>query len=179
MKRMILLTIALLLLASTAMAEAGDEFVRNTRNIPEELVRITANVYLDDNLIYSCKDFRMTGNAVLTISTPFEILRGDEGVHEVKIALICQPAEETELSYILRQLSSLENRVRQIEKGFNNEIAVDDVVHVDLMPAIGDVQDTVLHAFGTPEDESIAETIHLELTALVENINESAVGEVE
>ena len=140
---------------------------------------ITANVYLDDNQIYSCKDFRMTGNAVLTISTPFEILRGDEGVHEVKIALICQPAEETELAYILRQLSSLENRVRQIEKGFNNEIAVDDVVHVDLMPAIGDVQDTVLHAFGTPEDESIAETIHLELTALVENINESAVGEVE
>ena len=40
MKRILLLTIALLLLASTAMAEAGDEFVRNTRNIPEELVRI-------------------------------------------------------------------------------------------------------------------------------------------
>ena len=97
----------------------------------------------------------------------------------INFGRICQPAEETELAYILRQLSSLENRVRQIEKGFNNEIAVDDVVHVDLMPAIGDVQDTVLHAFGTPEDESIAETIHLELTALVENINESAVGEVE
>ena len=140
---------------------------------------ITANVYLDDELIYSCRDFRMTGNAVLTISTPFEIQRGDEGVHEVRIALICQPAEESELSYVFRQLSSLENRVRQIEKGFNNEITVEDVIHADLLTDIGAVHENVLHAYGTQENQSIAETIHLELTALVENITEGAGGEVE
>jgi len=140
---------------------------------------ITANVYLDDKLIYSCKDFRMTGNAVLTVSTPFEILRGDEGVHEVRIALICQPAEETELSLIERHLASLENRVRQIETGFNNEIAVDDVIHADMAAAIGGVSERVTHVYGTQEEESITETIHLELMAMISPLTEEAGGESE
>ena len=140
---------------------------------------ITANVYLDDKLIYSCKDFRMTGNAVLTISTPFEILRGDEGVHEVKIALICQSSEETELSYMLRQLASLENRVRQIEKGFNNEITVDDEIHADLALAITPMAGQAATAFGTHEDESITEPIHLELMEMISSLSEEAGGESE
>lgn len=134
---------------------------------------ITANVYLDDKLIYSCKDFRMTGNAVLTITTPFESLRGDEGVHEVKIALICQAAEETELSLIERHLASLENRVRQIETGFNNEITVTDVIHADMAAAIGTVREQVSSTYGTHEDQSIIEPIHLELMALVDSITET------
>ena len=51
---------------------------------------VTANVYLDNRLIYSCRDWRLSGNTTLTVSTPFEIQRGDEGVHEVKITLSCQ-----------------------------------------------------------------------------------------
>ena len=121
----------------------------------------------------------MTGNAVLTVSTPFEILRGDEGVHEVRIALICQPAEETELSLIERHHASLENRVRQIEKGFNNEIAVDDVIHADIAAAIGGVSERVLHAYGTHEDESITEPIHLELMAMISPLTEEAGGKSE
>ena len=30
---------------------------------------VTVNVYLDDRLIYSCRDWRMSGNATLTVST--------------------------------------------------------------------------------------------------------------
>lgn len=140
---------------------------------------ITANVYLDDRLIYSCKDFRMTGNAVLTVSTPFEILRGDEGVHEVKIALVCQPAEETELSYMLRQLASLENRVRQIEKGFNNEITVDDEIHADLALAIGAVTEETGSAYGTSDSREIDEPIRVELMAMISPLTEEAGGESE
>ncbi|MBQ8962614.1 MAG: hypothetical protein IJ089_02280 [Clostridia bacterium] len=140
---------------------------------------ITANVYLDDRLIYSCKDFRMTGNAVLTVSTPFEILRGDEGVHEVKIALVCQPAEETELSYMLRQLASLENRVRQIEKGFNNEIAVDDAIHADLALAIGVMDEQTGTAYGTSDSREIDEPIRVELMAMISSLTEEAGGESE
>ena len=121
----------------------------------------------------------MTGNAVLTISTPFEIQRGDEGVHEVRIALICQPAEELELSYVFRQLSSLENRVRQIEKGFNNEIAVDDAIHADLALAIGPMDEQTGSAYGTSDSREIDEPIRVELMAMISPLTEEAGGKSE
>ena len=81
---------------------------------------VIATVYLDERVIYVCRDYRPIGSATLTVSTPFEIRRGDEGVHEVKIALAVEKAEES--AALSQRLAALENRVRQIESGFNNEI---------------------------------------------------------
>jgi len=81
---------------------------------------VTANVYLDDKLIYSCQDYRMTGYVTLSLSTPFEIERGNEGVHEVKITLFFAATEEPDMSELLQRLESLEEAVRQIE-GSNND----------------------------------------------------------
>ena len=140
---------------------------------------VTANVYLDDKLIYSCRDSRLSGNTTLTVSTPFEIQRGDEGVHEVKIALICAASDESELTTIARQLASLENRVRQIEEGFANEIEVEEVIHGELAEMIGRIDSEVIAIPGTSGSFAVADSVHLELTAMLGKMTESAEGEIE
>lgn len=139
---------------------------------------VTANVYLDDRLIYSCRDWRLSGNATLTVSTPFEIQRGDEGVHEVKITLACQVSEDSDLTIMARQLASLENRVRQIEEGFSNEIAVEDLIHADLIAMIGGITSQAETVTGTTDTCEIADPVRLELTALF-GITENVEGETE
>lgn len=140
---------------------------------------VTANVYLDDKLIYSCRDSRLSGNTTLTVSTPFEIQRGDEGVHEVKIALICEASDESELATMARQLASLENRVRQIEEGFANEIEVEEVIHGELAEMFGRIDSEARVTLGTSGSFSISEPIRLELTALLGGMTENAEGETE
>lgn len=140
---------------------------------------VTANVYLDDHLIYSCRDSRLSGNTTLTVSTPFEIQRGDEGVHEVKIALVCEASDESELATIARQLASLENRVRQIEKGFANEIEVEEVIHGELAEAFGRIDSQAAVIPGTSEAFAVSETVHLELMAMISGMTESVEGETE
>ena len=138
---------------------------------------VTANVYLDDKLIYSCRDNRFTGYTTLTVSTPFEIQRGDEGVHEVKIALACQAAEDSEFAAIARQLSSLENRVRQIEKGFANEIEVEEAVHGELTAMIGRIDPGAAAVTGEGEDYIADEVIRVDLSSLLSSMTESVEGE--
>lgn len=138
---------------------------------------VTANVYLDDRLIYSCRDWRMSGNATLTVSTPFDIQRGDEGVHEVKIALSCRVSEESDLTIMMRKLASLENRVRQIEEGFENEISVEDLIRCDLTEAIGRISLETAAVPGTSGSCEITEQVNLELTAMITGIVENAEGE--
>ena len=140
---------------------------------------VTANVYLDDKLIYSCRDSRLSGNTTLTVSTPFEIQRGDEGVHEVKIALVCEASDESELSTMARQLASLENRVRQIEKGFANEIEVEEVIHGELVEIIGRIDTNATATPGTSGAFAVNETVHLELMAMISGMTESVEGEIE
>ena len=140
---------------------------------------VTANVYLDDKLIYSCRDSRLSGNTTLTVSTPFEIQRGDEGVHEVKIALICAASDESELTTIARHLASLENRVRQIEEGFANEIDVEEVIHGELAEMIGRIDSQAVVTPGTSGSFAVADSVHLELTAMLGKMTESAEGEIE
>ena len=140
---------------------------------------VTANVYLDDRLIYSCRDSRLSGNTTLTVSTPFEIQRGDEGVHEVKIALVCEASDESELTTIARQLASLENRVRQIEKGFANEIEVEEVIHGDLAEMFGRIDSESVVTHGTSGAFAVNETVHLELMAMISGMTESVEGETE
>lgn len=140
---------------------------------------VTANVYLDDRLIYSCRDSRLSGNTTLTVSTPFEIQRGDEGVHEVKIALVCEASDESELTTIARQLASLENRVRQIEKGFANEIEVEEVIHGELAEMIGRIDSEARVITGTSGAFAVNETVHLELMAMISGMTESVEGETE
>ena len=140
---------------------------------------VTANVYLDDRLIYSCRDYRPTGNTTLTVSTPFEIQRGDEGVHEVRIALSCVLAAESDYTVLTARIAALENRVRQIEKGFGNEIVVEEVVHGDLAAAIGSITAQAGTTVGGSGAFGIADTVRLELTALFGGITENAGGESE
>lgn len=140
---------------------------------------VTVNVYLDDKLIYSCRDSRLSGNTTLTVSTPFEIQRGDEGVHEVKIALICAASDESELTTIARQLASLENRVRQIEEGFANEIEVEEVIHGDFAEAFGRIDSQAAVIPGTSGAFTVSESIHVELLAMLGGMTESAEGEIE
>ena len=140
---------------------------------------VTANVYLDDKLIYSCKDSRLSGNTTLTVSTPFEIQRGDEGVHEVKIALICEASDESELTTIARQLASLENRVRQIEAGFMGEIEVEEVIHGELAEMLGRIDSEAVATPGTSGAFAVNETVHLELMAMISGMTENAEGEIE
>ena len=140
---------------------------------------VTANVYLDNKLIYSCRDSRLSGSTTLTVSTPFEIRRGDEGVHEVKIALLCVASDESELTAIARQLASLENRVRQIEKGFANEIEVEDVVHGELAEMLGRIDSEAEVYPGTSGSYEASDTVQLELTAILGGITERVEGESE
>ena len=139
---------------------------------------VTVNVYLDDRLIYSCRDWRMSGNATLTVSTPFDIQRGDEGIHEVRIALSCQVSEESDLTIMARQLASLENRVRQIEEGFENEIIVEDLIHCSLEIVTGGIVSTASTSRIVPEEGGITDSILFELNSLF-SISESAEGESE
>ena len=138
---------------------------------------VTANVYLDQKLIYSCKDYRFSGNTTLTVSTPFEIRRGDEGVHEVRIALSCQAAEESDLTALERQLASLENRVRQIEKGFENEIAVEDVVHGELAAILGRIDSQASAEHITAGSFDLTELVGVELKAMFAGFTENVEGE--
>ena len=121
----------------------------------------------------------VAGNVTLTVSTPFEIQRGDEGVHEVKITLACRISEESDLTIMARQLAALENRVRQIEEGFGNEITVETFVHGELAAIIGDISAQAAAATGTTENCEITDPIRLELTALLGGIAENAEGETE
>ena len=138
---------------------------------------VIARVYLDDRLIYSCSDNRLSGNTTLTVSTPFEIQRGDEGVHEVRIALLCKASEESELTALSRQLASLENRVRQIEKGFANEIEVEELVHGELAEMIGRIDSAVAVRPGTNASFEASDTVRLEFLPLFGGMTESVEGE--
>ena len=140
---------------------------------------VTANVYLDDRLIYSCRDYRLSGNTTLTVSTPFEIQRGDEDVHEVKIALACAVAEESDFTFLFRRLSSLENRVRQIEQGFGNEITLEEAIQCDLAAAIGSMNTNAVITIGTSGSFEITEAVGVELLAIIGGITENAGGESE
>jgi hypothetical protein len=138
---------------------------------------VIARVYLDDRLIYSCSDNRLSGNTTLTVSTPFEIQRGDEGVHEVRIALLCKASEESELTIFARQLASLENRVRQIEKGFANEIEVEELVHGELAEMIGRIDSAAVVRPGTNASFEASDTVRLEFLPLFGGMTECVEGE--
>lgn len=140
---------------------------------------VTANVYLDDNLIYSCRDYRTIGNTTLTVSTPFEIQRGDEGVHEVKITLSFSAAEESELGALILKITALENRVRQIEEGFSNEIAVEDLIHEELVGIIGEIDSQAGTAHGTSGSFEAMDKVRIDLNTIFSGITDNVEGETE
>ena len=138
---------------------------------------VIVTVYLDERVIYVCRDYRPIGSATLTVSTPFEIRRGDEGVHEVKIALAFEGSEESDTSTLVHRLAALENRVRQIESGFNNELEVEETISCSLTPAFGEIVSEAAIAHGGATYNEIEETVHLELMAMFGGITEE--GETE
>ncbi len=140
---------------------------------------VTANVYLDDKLIYSCRDYRMTGNTTLTVSTPFNIQRGDEGVHEVRVTLSCTATEESELGNLLTTIAALENRVRQIEKGFNNEIIASDLIYGELAGIIGEIREEAGGAVGTNGSFVAEDQVNIDLAAIFNGITENVEGVTE
>lgn len=156
----------------------GEIIWTGTYSLDEPSV-VTANVYLDDRLIYSCRDNRLSGHTTLTVSTPFEIQRGDEGVHEVKIALACTASDDSEFAAIARQLAALENRVRQIEEGFANEIEVEEVIHGELAEMIGRIDTQALASTGTSGSFEASDAIRLNLAAMFGAMAENAEGETE
>ena len=50
---------------------------------------ITAVVYLDDRAHYTLKEWHASGDGVLTVTSPFSIDRGDDGVHECRVEISC------------------------------------------------------------------------------------------
>ncbi len=140
---------------------------------------VTANVYLDDEIIYSCRDYRTTGYTTLTVSTPFSIQRGDEGVHEVRVTLSFTAAEESELGSLMAMIAALENRVRQIEKGFNNEIEVEDLIHGELAGIIGEIRSEAGGAVGTSGSFVAEDQVNVDLTAVFGGIRENVEGVTE
>ena len=154
----------------------GEVIWTGTYTLDEPSV-VTANVYLDDRLIYSCRDWRMSGNVTMSISTPFEIRRGDEGIHEVKITLSCRVSEESDLTILMRRFDSLENRVRQIEEGFENEISVQDFIRCGLGGMFGRIRPDVSAETGIAENCEIREPLRVELTGLFGGMIENAEGE--
>ena len=154
----------------------GEVIWTGTYTLDEPSV-VTANVYLDDRLIYSCRDWRMSGNVTMSVSTPFEIRRGDEGIHEVKITLSCRVSEESDLTILMRRFDSLENRVRQIEEGFENEISVQDFIRCGLGGMFGRIRPDVSAETGIAENCEIGEPLRVELTGLFGGMIENAEGE--
>ncbi len=140
---------------------------------------VMANVYLDDELIYSCRDYRTTGNTTLTVSTPFSIQRGDEGVHEVRVTLSFTATEESELGRLMTMIAALENRVRQIEKGFNNEITAYDLIHTELAGIIGEINVEAVGTIGTSGSFAAEDQVKVDFTAAFGGITENAEGETE
>ena len=138
---------------------------------------VIVTVYLDERVIYVCRDYRPIGSATLTVSTPFEIRRGDEGVHEVKIALAFEGSEESDTSTLVHRLAALENRVRQIENGFNNELEVEETISCSLTPAFGEIVSEAAIAHGGATYNEISETIQLELTTMFGEISEEGTTE--
>ena len=138
---------------------------------------VTANVYLDNKLIYSCRDWRFSGNVTLSVSTPFEIQRGDEGIHEVKIALSFSVSEESDITILARQLAALENRVRQIEKGFNNEIEAEEAIVAGLDLIFGRIDSEAGGVHITPDGREITDPVRLELGQMFGGFAENAEGE--
>ena len=53
---------------------------------------ITAVVYLDDRAHYTLREWHASGDGVLTITSPFSIDRGDDGIHECRVELSCTDA---------------------------------------------------------------------------------------
>ena len=154
----------------------GEVIWTGTYTLDEPSV-VTANVYLDDRLIYSCRDWRMSGNVTMSVSTPFEIRRGDEGIHEVKITLSCRVSEESDLTILMRRFDSLENRVRQIEEGFENEISVQDFIRCGFGGMFGRIRSDVSAETGIAENCEISEPLRVELTGLFGGVIENAEGE--
>jgi hypothetical protein len=72
----------------------------------------------------------------------------------------------------VHRLAALENRVRQLESGFNNELEVEDSISCSLTPAFGNVVSDVRVVPGGAGRSEISETIQLELTAMFGEINE-------
>ena len=138
---------------------------------------VTANVYLDNKLIYSCRDWRFSGNVTLSVSTPFEIQRGDEGIHEVKISLSFSVSEESDITILARQLAALENRVRQIEKGFNNEIEAEEAIVAGLGLIFGRIDSKAGGVHITPDGREITDPVRLELGQMFGGFAENAEGE--
>ena len=143
----------------------------------EESGIVTANVYLDNKLIYSCRDWRFSGNVTLSVSTPFEIQRGDEGIHEVKISLSFSVSEESDITILARQLAALENRVRQIEKGFNNEIEAEEAIVAGLGLIFGRIDSKAGGVHITPDGREITDPVRLELGQMFGGFAENAEGE--
>lgn len=54
---------------------------------------ITAVVYLDNRVHYTLKEWHASGDGVLTITSPFSIERGDDGVHECRVEIFCEDEE--------------------------------------------------------------------------------------
>ena len=133
---------------------------------------VIVTVYLDERVIYVCRDYRPIGSATLTVSTPFEIRRGDEGVHEVRIALAFDGSEESDTSTLVHRLAALENRVRQIESGYNNELEVEETISCSLTPAFGQIVSEAAIAHGGAGYTEIRENVHLELTTIFGEITE-------
>ena len=140
---------------------------------------VTVNVYLDDRLIYSCRDWRLLGRATLSVSTPFEIQRGDEGIHEVKVTLAFSESEESDITVLARKLAALENRVRQIEEGFNNEIEVEDMIREGIRLPIGGMDSHAEATYLGADFFEISEPVGIDLTRMFGGFTESAQGEGE
>ena len=77
----------------------------------------------------------------------------------------------------MHRLAALENRVRQLESGFNNELEVEDSIQCSLAPAFGSVVSDVRVVPGGADRSEISETIQLELTTMFGEISEEGTTE--
>ena len=69
--------------------------------------------------------------------------------------------------------------MRQIEEGFANEIDVEEVIHGELAEMIGRIDSQAVVTPGTSGSFAVADSVHLELTAMLGKMTESAEGEIE
>ena len=85
----------------------------------------------------------------------------------------------SDFTFLFRRLSSLENRVRQIEQGFGNEITLEEAIQCDLAAAIGSMNTNAVITIGTSGSFEITEAVGVELSAIIGGITENAGGESE
>jgi hypothetical protein len=95
----------------------------------------------------------------------------------VKIALSFSVSEESDITILVQQLAALENRVRQIEKGFNNEIEAEEAIVAGLDLIFGRIDSEAGGVHITPDGREITDPVRLELGQMFGGFAENAEGE--